>query len=200
MHFAQNDYSQLSDSLLLSQLAQGDPESLKELHIRYAPWLYQIAMKRLPVAHKAEDLVQEVFLALYRNRGNMHEINSLRAWLSCCLRNLILNEIRNIRRHEHHHSQIAGGSVNSVTLSNRYDMKLLEQQFRKALSELTDRCRMVFMMSRVEELPNTNIAEKLNCSVKAVEKQMTKALRIMRSELGEHRIGLFLLLLAYSLC
>ena len=66
-------------------------------------------------------------------------------------------------------------------------MELLEQDIRKVLEEaverLPERCREVFVLSKMEELSNKEIAEKLNVSVKTVEAQMTKALSRLRKDL-----------------
>mgnify|MGYP002740571530 FL=1 len=67
------------------------------------------------------------------------------------------------------------------------ELALQNEDIRKALEEainkLPERCREVFVLSKVEELSNKEIAEKLNISVKTVEVQMTKALSRLREEL-----------------
>ena len=67
------------------------------------------------------------------------------------------------------------------------EVELLEQDIRKVLEEaverLPERCREVFVLSKMEELSNKEIAEKLNVSVKTVEAQMTKALSRLRKDL-----------------
>jgi len=59
----------------------------------------------------------------------------------------------------------------------------LEYQYQSALKTMPDKLRVVFLMSRAEDLKNREIAERLGISVKAVEKRMTKALDILKKAL-----------------
>jgi RNA polymerase sigma-70 factor (ECF subfamily) len=70
----------------------------------------------------------------------------------------------------------------------------LEKKLRKALNELPEQCRIIFQLSRFEELRYREIAEKLGISVKTVENQMGKALKLLRVKLVD-----FLPLLLLSL-
>lgn len=186
-------YTNLPDDALLQLMARQDELAFKTIYQRYAALLYSTAYSRLPVAHKAEDLVQEVFLGLYRNRTASEKILNLKAWLFSCLRNGILNEIRNFNTHKKHDQQIAALATFSTTGHSEHDLRLLEAKFHQALSLLTDRCRQVFLLSRSANLPNKKIAEQLDISVQAVEKHVTTALRVMRKELGKHEPGVALL-------
>jgi RNA polymerase sigma-70 factor (ECF subfamily) len=62
----------------------------------------------------------------------------------------------------------------------------LDQKIGDALLALPEQCRLVFKMSRFEELKYAEIAEQLNISIKTVENQIGKALKIMREELKEY--------------
>ena len=59
----------------------------------------------------------------------------------------------------------------------------ISNALREAIDKLPERCREVFMLSKMEELSNKEIAERLGISVKTVEVQMTKALSRLRKEL-----------------
>jgi len=61
--------------------------------------------------------------------------------------------------------------------------KELKEKYRKALQELTEKQRTVFMMSRMEQFTYNEISERLDISVKAVEKRMNGALKFLRQEL-----------------
>lgn len=188
------NYINLTDTALLGQLASRDELAFQAIYQRYADMLYKTAFKRLPVAHKAEDLVQEVFISLYRNRHSATKINDLRAWLFACLRNQILNEIRNFNTHKKHDMLLAAQSSAATLSYPEYDLRKLELQFHNALTLLTERCRKVFLLSRVKNLPNKKIAEQLDISIHGVEKHMTSALRILKKELGKHELGIVIFL------
>ncbi len=180
------EYSTLSDHELIVLLAHDDNNAFKTLYDRHARVLYLAAFKKLPVPHLLEDLLQEVFLTLYRKRSSLGEITNLRAYLHSALRNRILNELRNSLIHEQHHQQL---SVPEAAESPcNYDLQLLEKRFGEALDRLSERSREIFLLSRRDELSYKEIAERLGISVKAVEKHMGKALQVMRSEFKDYGV------------
>jgi RNA polymerase sigma-70 factor (ECF subfamily) len=73
-------------------------------------------------------------------------------------------------------------------------VKILEQRIEKALLNLPEQCRLIFQMSRFRQLKYREIADVLNISVKTVENQMGKALKIMRSNLADY-LGILLIIL-----
>ena len=64
----------------------------------------------------------------------------------------------------------------------------MQEQIYKAIEKLPEQCRLIFRLSRFEELKYAEIAEQLGISVKTVENQMGKALRILRNELQEYLV------------
>ncbi len=176
-------YTQMTDNELLILLAQDDELAFKVIYNRYAGYLYRAATARLKDDIAAEDMVQEVFVKLYSNRGKLSGVENLKAWLNTCLRNIILNELRNDHIHQLHHKVIAEQLPVGEQLYHDYDMHVLQGHFNRALLQLSERSREVFLMSRREYLNNKVIADKLQVSVKAVEKHITAALKLLRKEL-----------------
>ncbi len=84
-------------------------------------------------------------------------------------------------------------NINNAT--DRLKLKELEVQLDKALKELPEQCRTIFQMSRFEELKYMEIAGRLGISVKTVENQMGKALRILRTKLADFLPTIIFLLL-----
>ncbi|MBN1396075.1 MAG: RNA polymerase sigma factor [Pirellulales bacterium] len=71
---------------LLRGLAAGDERSFEALYDRYAAAMYRVALKMLGAAEDAEDVVQEVFMAVARSRKSMAEVRDLQAYLFISLR------------------------------------------------------------------------------------------------------------------
>jgi RNA polymerase sigma-70 factor (family 1) len=182
------DHTQLTDIELLQLLAHNDDVAFKVLYNRYAASMYRTATGRLNDEVIAQDLVQEVFVSLYNNRNNLSHITELKGWLYACLRNRILNEVRNQLLHQRHHDQIALKTNTVAQPYDNYDLQVLQQQYKKALAQLSSRSREVFLMSREQHLSNKDIADRLQVSLKAIEKHITSALKIMRRELVTRRL------------
>jgi RNA polymerase sigma-70 factor (ECF subfamily) len=177
-------YNGLTDRALLQLLGQDDAQAFKTLYNRYVDFLYQACISRLNDEVVAQDMVQEVFVTLFTKRKELNHITELKGWLFACLRNRIINEVRNTRLHQLHHEQIVKQSSNVTHLHSVYDAQLLEKQFEHALNQLSNRSRLVFLLSRKENLSNKTIADRLQVSLKAVEKHITTALKVMRRELA----------------
>jgi RNA polymerase sigma-70 factor, ECF subfamily len=64
----------------------------------------------------------------------------------------------------------------------------LQKQINEAIESLPEQCRIIFKLSRFEELKYAEIAEHMNLSIKTVENQMGKALRIMREKLKDYLV------------
>jgi RNA polymerase sigma-70 factor (ECF subfamily) len=75
------------------------------------------------------------------------------------------------------------------------DKNELENRISEALEKLPEQCRIIFKMSRFEELKYQEIADKLGLSIKTIENQIGKALRIMRTELSDYLPIVFLFML-----
>jgi RNA polymerase sigma-70 factor (ECF subfamily) len=70
--------------------------------------------------------------------------------------------------------------------SDAFSVAELETKISSALDKLPERCRQVFMLNRFEDLKYKEVAEKLGISIKTVEVQMSKALKILREELKDY--------------
>lgn len=78
--------------------------------------------------------------------------------------------------------------------SDTFTESELQTKINNALGKLPEKCRQVFQLSRFEELKYKEIAKKLNISVKTVEAQMSKALKILREELKDYIIVVLLMM------
>jgi RNA polymerase sigma-70 factor (family 1) len=131
----------------------------------------------------SEDAVQEVFLILWEKRHFIDD-QTIAPYLFRISRNLFLKQKRHeeviLRFLKEHPEKDPEDSVTDM-----FDMQEFDRRLQAALSDLPSGCRTVFLMSRMEEMSNKQIAENLTISLKAVEKQITKALKILRAKLGE---------------
>jgi len=100
------------------------------------------------------------------------------------------------RAHEAH--VMRQGEPTGSNGENTAGLRTLEARLDAALKRLPEGCRTVFQLSRFEDLKYREIADRLGLSVKTVETQMSKALRILRTELAEFLPILLLLLLHFQ--
>lgn len=143
----------------------------------------------------AEEIVQNVFFKLWERREQMAELQSVNAYLYRAVYNESLNYLKHqkvkmaYQSHTVHSNQHASNPADSASL------KELETKIQTAMNDLPEQCRTVFQLSRFEELKYREIADRLGISVKTVENQMGKALKVLRTKLAEYLPVIWLLLI-----
>lgn len=172
---------------LYSKLKAGNKSAFQELFEEYYTSMYFYACKFVD-DDLARDLVHDVFMIFWQNKENITIKSSLSAYLFRMVRNKCLKEIERQKVRDDYSAE----SLNLDELAYYNDgiksiIELeLEEKLKKAMDKMPDGCRQVFVMSRFNGLKNKEIAEQLGISVKAVEKQITKSLKILRLELKEY--------------
>ncbi len=172
-----------SDRELLDRLRAGEPEAFEVIFRSHYPQLVGFAEAMLRARAPAEDAAQDVMLELWRRRQEIVLETSLRAYLIRATRNRALNQIRHRRVAERVRPAAQGPKA-----APSADQELAEQELRAAaeaaVRDLPERCREVFELSRVHGLKYAEIAQVLGISIKTVETQMGKAIRVLRERLA----------------
>ncbi|NQV02761.1 MAG: RNA polymerase sigma-70 factor [Bacteroidia bacterium] len=141
----------------------------------------------------AREIVQEAFIGLWDKRGKIDPSRQVKSYLSTTVRNRSLNYLRDNKKFD----------TRVLTRENLYPLasyeqadrlveKELKENIQEAISELPEKCREVFLLSRNEHLKYQAIADQLQISVKTVETQMSKALQHLRIRLKEYLIVILL--------
>jgi RNA polymerase sigma-70 factor (ECF subfamily) len=143
----------------------------------------------------AEEMVQNVFFKLWKNREGIDIHQSLIAYLYRSVYYESLNHLRHEKTKAEYRSHAARNTSNAESASEKVKLNELRSHLEAAIKKLPEQCRTIFQMSRFEELKYLEIAAKLGISPKTVENQMGKALRILRTELTDFLPIIILLLM-----
>lgn len=128
----------------------------------------------------AKDIVQEVFLKLWRSPDDLSLILNTKAYLYKATANAAINYLVKARRTVSIEQVKAAPAVNS---DETITLKALEKKISEVLDSLPPKCRAIFVLSRFEGMKYREIAGHLDISVKTVENQMGIALSKMRNSL-----------------
>lgn len=142
----------------------------------------------------AEDIVQDIFLKVWNSRDSIQTDRPLDGYLYTATTNAALNYLESLNRLNKFRKEFQPS--NTENASQNITSKELQAEFQKALDRLPPKCKVIFALSRFEELRYKQIAEQLNISIKTVENQMGKALEIMREELRPFLTREFLIVAA----
>lgn len=170
-----------------SEIPYLDELQFELVYKRLYPRLYNYSFQFVKSRQIAQDLVHEVFLKLWEHRFS-NESNSIEALLFKMTRNMCLNVLKHQRIVQNVQFDLVAitrwEELYRVEFVRDEPRLLLEQELENEINEimngLPERCREVFILSRMQGLKNRQIAEELNLSVKTVEKHISNALRIFR--------------------
>jgi len=170
------------ERLWLLALLKDDERALRFIFDRYYPTLLQDAWRIIGDTDAARDLVQDVFVELWKKRHEIAVHTSLRAYLRKAVINRTLNYLKSHRRISwglpDELQQLA--DTTDTDIYQKEQMESREARVRTAIESLPEKCRIVFSLSRFEQMSHKEIAEKLNISVKTIENQITKAMKVLR--------------------
>ncbi|WP_228462738.1 RNA polymerase sigma-70 factor [Mucilaginibacter ginsenosidivorans] len=166
---------------------QGTEYAFEILYKRHVVKLLSVASKKIDDTETAQEFVQDVFISLFERRDSFDPKTSLPAYLYVALKNRILNHYRHQsvqKRYEQY--VVLQQPVVTETAISQLQGKELEMQINEEIKKLPLQCRTVFLLSRSEGLPHKEIAAHLDISVNTVEQHMRKALRILRTSMGNY--------------
>lgn len=163
-----------------------DDQAFEQLFKAHYKELHAYAGVMLRDADTAEEIVQGMFLKFWEKRELLNIQSSIKAYLYKCVYNDSMNYLKH-QKIRTKYQDFAAYSMNNEhePASSRVELTELELKVQDALNELPEACRTIFQMSRFEELKYREIAEQLDLSIKTVENQMGKALKILRLKLAD---------------
>lgn len=134
----------------------------------------------------AEEMVQNVFVKIWEKREQLDIQTSITAYLYRAVYHESLNHIKHLKVRAAYETYATNQMKHqSDNAEKKILLSDLEVRIDQALSELPEQCRTIFQMSRYEELKYQEIADRLGLSIKTVENQMGKALKLMRTKLKD---------------
>jgi len=174
------------DQQFLDLLKEGNPEGLNGLFKAYYRLVCTVSFRMIKDQQTAEDIGQEVYMELWKKRGSLNITGSIKSYLTRAASNKTLNFIRDqkikLSNAEEPLIEDFGGAMDK-DLEGTAE---LEAKIAESIKALPDRCRMVFLLSRDQDMSYKEIAEALDISIKTVENQISKALKLLRGRLGPY--------------
>jgi RNA polymerase sigma-70 factor (ECF subfamily) len=169
--------------------------NFERLFREFFPPLMGFARKILGDEDDAREVVHQVFINLWEKRQEVDLSTSLKSYLFTSVHNRSLNMIRDRKKFSSEEVPEVAGEWD---VSAQIESMELEEKIRESINSLPEKCREIFELNRFSGLKYAEIATQLDISVKTVENQMTKALKILREQLGKY-LGLLLWLLLQTL-
>ncbi len=168
----------------IAAIRNGDVTAFETVFRTYYRRLCAVVYAFVDSAETAEEIVQDLFLKIWRQHESLQITDNLQAYLYQAARNASLNHLKH-RRIESRWSERV--RAEDPPVAPGADDELAESELSRAIdagiAALPERCRLVFTMSRRQGLSYAEIADVLGISVKTVEAQMGRALKSLRERL-----------------
>ena len=177
---------------LFDRIKSGDQKALEALFSIYYPRLNDFARNVVRDDVISQDIVQDVFVKVWEKRLEIETIN-LEAFLFRLVRNRCIDYIKYLK--------VVNNRMQEIQISSKYEelyridfvgnepYVLIEQELKlkieTTIESLPERCREVFILSRMNGLKNKEIAEKLDISIKNVERHLSRAMQSFRENFSE---------------
>jgi RNA polymerase sigma-70 factor (ECF subfamily) len=177
----------LSEQEQFEALAAGDITAFEMYFRTYYQPLCNYAYTFLQDKAESEEIVQATFLSVWEKKSSLKITTSAKSYLYAMVRNACLNVIKHEKiKQKYAGEELALADAGYESVAHTVTKNELELRIQSAIQTLPEQCRLVFKLSRLEELKYNEIAEQLNISVKTVENHMGKALKIMREQLKDY--------------
>lgn len=177
--------SNFDDFELMTLLKVDNELAFSEIFRRFDSLLYIYAYKKLQDSEEAKDIVQEVFVQLWRNRKDLVLKTTLPGYLYKSVLNKILNLIARKQTETKYISSIQytidPGACSADFLIREKDIAAL---IEFEIAALPPKMREVFELRKNQYLSNREIAGQMGISEQTVETHMKRALKILRNKLG----------------
>jgi len=168
---------EVKDSLV-KLVQRGDEGAFEQIFIEFQPKLFRFLWHMLQSEEAANDLIQNIFLKIWKNRHSWQPGASISSYLYRAAKNAALNYQRDLQKgrfEEITDKQESGERTSALAENNE-----MQERIKKCIDALPAGCRSVFVLSRYEDSKYREIAEKLDISPRTVENQMGRALRLLR--------------------
>jgi RNA polymerase sigma-70 factor, ECF subfamily len=183
LHFTMKDIS------AIQRIQKGDIKAYEQLFRKYYEQLCQWAHQYLHDRDSSEEVVQELFYYIWLKREGLDFRVSVKSYLYKSISNNCKMILRQKKRRSEIESILASDAELSTDPENLLESEEINDIVNRTLINLPERSASVFKMSRFEGMKYTEIAEKLNISVKTVEANMSKALALFRQNLEKYING-----------
>ena len=178
---------QTTDKHFLSQIRNNNVEAYKHLFELYYRDLYFFARKFLENREVAEEVVQDVFIALWENRDVLIIEKSIKSYLFASVKNRSINYLKSKINNINFVNINNADSESHILITDQpLELEELDNLIQKAVSSLPPRCREMFHLSRNTEMTYQEIADALDVSKETVKSHINEAIKKIKAFLNKH--------------
>ncbi|MBD1423919.1 sigma-70 family RNA polymerase sigma factor [Sphingobacterium chuzhouense] len=160
-------------------LIKGSEKAFSTIYNHYWDRLYYVAYQKLQSQEAAEEIVQEVFLTLWRDRQKL-SIHSLSNYLAAMVRHAVYRYVASEKAVKNRELRFEEVQKKNLNLEDELNNKLALKKILELSNQLPLKCRLVFQRNKLQDEAIKDVAKELNISIKTAEAHLSKALKFIR--------------------
>lgn len=170
----------------VENIREGDHQAFEKLFKCYYLPLTRFSWRYVESKAIAEELVQEIFSEIWEDREELSIVESVRSYLYKAVKHRSLNYLKHQKMEFKYDSRWIEEKekMTTIDLKDQERIEQIKEAIQKAIEELPPRSKMTYKLHRYDGLTYREIAEVMDISVKTVESQMTRTLKILRERLS----------------
>ena len=181
-----NKIDNTSENLLVVKIRENNKDAFKSLYDRYSKRIYYFSLRYLGSKEETEELVQSIFINIWEHRKSLDETLSVKNYIYRSAVNYITNYLKkNAIRTRFIESENRKGEIQSNQTYEQIFLHDLEKSINSVVETLPSQQQKIFRLSRYEGLTYKEIAKKLDLSVRTVENQMYRVIKVLRTILKD---------------
>jgi RNA polymerase sigma-70 factor (ECF subfamily) len=188
-----------SEKELIEKLIVDDIDAFRQIFERNYKPLVKYARRFVMDIDAAEDITQQTFLYIWEKRRTINIGQALKSYLFRAVHNACINHLKRENRMEEYTKSfiLDTNDQYNETGFNYTVQNEIKHELESAIDSLPENCKNIFKLSRFKGLKNREIALELSISIRTVETQIYRALKILKERLSEHLVVSSLLLLFF---
>ena len=167
------DETRKAEARIIERVGAGDTEAFNEIYKIYAPMVHGIVLARVP-RDEAADIVQEVFLAAYKNLHTLRDKNAVGAWLAMIARNQANEFYRQAKPTEELPDELSG----------KDDLKSEAREILTAICDLPETYKETLILRLIEGMTGQEIADRTGLTPESVRVNLHRGMKLLRHKLG----------------
>jgi len=177
-----NRIDSITDEFLVAKIRDNNEDAFKSLYNRYSKKIYYFSLRYLGSKDETEELVQSIFINIWEHRRSLDATLSVKSYIYRSAVNYITNYLKKKAiRARFNESEIPKVETPSNHTYEQVFLHDLERSISSIVETLPPQQQKIFRLSRYEGLTHKEIASKLNLSVRTVENQMYRVLKVLRT-------------------
>ena len=177
-------YKSAADADLILLLKENDEFAFTAIYMRYWKKLFTVASHKLGSLEEAEEVVQDIFTALWNRRATLVLTADLANYLAVSVKYRVIKTLDKRYNQQRYVASLTMCDQVDDSTQEKLAFDELKEELAKYVGQLPEKCRLIFQLSRNEGYSQKQIAQELNISEKTVEAHLAKAFKVLRSKLA----------------